>query len=289
MLTLQRYVFLCLIFISAPCLAQRPFPRNADCVDPHGKIANTFNDQNRANPIVYGLQDPGPFFLKNTHDWEMWRPNRYRAKLATLQVQPLPADLVEAYLNDSAGIYAAIKIWKIDGQENRPFAIFGIEQGSHCLLVSVDAVRVIAIGGTIMQLIHIGVMDEYPIFDGGTQPIKRNEAMLWVGSSGSETPQRYLLLTRKQSTPCKWDKNNRPVLTEGANQTCLLHLASAKIIERPVTFSKINPTGYRELDLGEVYVREIYGPNSWDKKLFPKEDSFIEKILNSIIQFGRNN
>jgi hypothetical protein len=35
-------------------------------------------------------------------------------------------------------------------------------------------------------------------------------------------------------------------------------------------------------------VREIHGQKSWDKRLFPKESNFVEKLLDQLIQFGRN-
>jgi hypothetical protein len=231
-LTLRRYALICWVLMTTPSFAQFPIPRNADCVDLNA--ANVYPTQypKQINPIQYGYQEPGPFFLKNGHEWEKWHPNVYRQELASLQVQPLPADLVEAYLNGSAGVYATIKMWKSEGQEKQPFAIFGSVSFFHCTVVSYDALQVIGIGGTVMRFMHIGVGDEYPTADGRIQPIRRNEAMLWVGKEAAPDPPfafpaRYLLLKRIQSTPCKLDKESRPALIEGANQTCLLHRASA--------------------------------------------------------------
>jgi hypothetical protein len=288
----KRYAFLCLALGVTTCFAQFPIPRDSSCVDRYGEKADASIYRYQPHPIKYGYQGPGPFFLKNGYDWEKWRPNAYLEKLSDLQVQPLPTDLVEAYLNGSAGVYAAIKIWKVDGQESQPFAIFG-GTNLNCRVVSQDAEQVIGIGGTIIKLMHVGAADEYPTADGRIQPVRLNEAMLHIGYGYPPLlkfsfPSRYLLLKRLQSTPCKLDKNSRPALIEGANQRCWLHRASAKVIESHVIYTDGRKTSYRDLDLGEIYVREIQGQNSWDKRLFPKESNFVEKLLDQLIQFGRN-
>ena len=289
----KRYAFLCLALGVTTCFAQFPIPRDSSCVDRYDEKADASKDRDQPNPIKYGYQGPGPFFLKNGYDWEKWRPNVYREKLSDLQVQTLPTDLVEAYLNGSAGVYAAIKMWKVDGQESQPFAIFGQDPFLNCRVVAQDALTIVSIGGTIIKLIHVGAGDEYPTADGRIQSVRLNEVMFYVGDGyppllNFSFPSRYLLLKRLQSTPCKLDKSSRPALIEGANQRCWLHRASAKIIERGVIYTDGRKTSYRDLDLGEIYVREIHGQNSWDKRLFPKESNFVEKLLDHIIQFGRN-
>jgi hypothetical protein len=289
----KRYAFLCLALGGTTCFAQFPIPRDTNCVDRYGENAYASKVRDQPHPIQYGYQKPEPFFLKNDYEWEKWRPNAYLEKLSDLQVQPLPTDLVEAYLNGSAGVYAAIKMWKVDSQESQPFAIFGQDPFLNCRVVAQDALTIVSVGGTIIKLMHIGAGDEYPTADGRIQPVRLNEAMFHIGYGhppllNFSFPSRYLLLKRVQSTPCKLDKGSRPALIEGANQRCWLHRASAKVIESHVIYTDGKKTSYRELDLGEIYVREIHGQNSWDKRLFPKESNFVEKLLDQLIQFGRN-
>jgi hypothetical protein len=237
------------------------------------------------NAISDGLVPLPAFYLKDAADWEQWTAHEYYPRpLPSLKIQELPSDLIRSYYDGSAGIFARVTMWEKNKSRDQPFAISGKGSGG-CQLVSRGAEKVIAIGGVVMSLEESTADDRYIARNGNSVYPSRGEALIKIGSYDHGRPTRFLLLKKIKSLTC--DYQDIDFIKDRPDTECNKFLVSARVIE---TSTKIpfKPNEFREENLGEAYVR-VFHHRKYEKwaKIFSR-DSWWEKLIDPVIQFGRN-
>ena len=245
--------------------------------------------------VFLGDSSALPFYLKNAPNWQQWTPNiQVPSPKLALQLDVLPAELIQSYMDGTAGVHPRLIMWRANAAPNQLFAMTEEHfNNKNCRLVAYQARDIIAIGGTVMYMFNVSSGSMYParltrksertgkdyVSIELVNP-KKGEVVFHIGEQDTSTlAYRYLVLKFIKAVPCKdGDFRLQPKFPEAR---CDVYLASARLIEYSREPAPSLKYQLKETEVGEVYMR-VDSFYHWDK-IYTAKSPWWEKLIAPLI------